>query len=157
MKQRPPKSYKFREIPHEGEIGAGRLLPFVAKGGTTTVIVPENMPDSELLGTMTVRGRSLEDEGIYDGDLLICKKVFSKKQICPDTICVVYIPATGEVVAKKIHFRENMLVLRGCGGGVSDMHVGINDVEIRGAVFSFQRLLNSQGRFQQIDDKGIPF
>ena len=133
-------SYRAQAVPYEGEIGAGRLLPFIPKGGTVEVAVPDYIPETEPLGTMTVRGRSLSRVGIDDGDIVLLRKIFTKSQIKPDTICSLYIPATGEVVAKKITFREERMVLRYCGyDDEGDIYVDPDDVDIRGIVISVSR------------------
>lgn len=142
MSQKPkkPASYHVRDVPYEGIVGAGKVIPFVAKGGSFPAAVPDYIPDSEPLGTMTVSGGSLARVGILDGDIVLCRKVFHKRDIRNDTVCIVYIPATGEVVAKKIKFREGSLVLRYCGyDGESDRYVSPDEVEIRGIVISASR------------------
>lgn len=133
-------SYHVRDVPYEGMVGAGRVIPFVPKGGTMPVAVPDYIPDSEPLGTMTVSGGSLARVGIIDGDIVLCRKVFNKRDIKNDTVCIVYDPGSGEVSAKKIKFRENLLVLRYCGyENLPDRHVSPEAVEIRGIVISASR------------------
>src|SRR5690606_233532 len=108
---------------HEGEIGAGRLLPFpTTEELTTKVFLPETIARSGPIGTLTVRGDSLNGLGIYDGDKLICKQAFSRKEIKADTVCVVYLCSTGEVLAKRVRFQEGHLVLRGFNRDTPDIY-----------------------------------
>lgn len=133
------EGFTIRDIPWEGEVGAGRLLPFIPKGGTVSMAVPNDIPDNEPLGTLTVRGPSLEDVGILDGDVVLCRKIFSKKKITPDTVCIVYIHATGEVVAKKVAFFGDMVRLLSCGGGIKDIEAHPDAIEIRGIIIGLTR------------------
>jgi len=148
------------ELEDEGFVAAGRTIPFPAQPSTTLVPLPQSLAElakNGLVRTMTVYGRSLEEIGIFDGDKLVCKKAFHKKEVGPNTICVVYIPTTGEVVAKRVKFQENMLVLRSCHGEVPDMYVKPDDVEIRGVVIGLWRSPDNLGRFDRGYDEDIPY
>lgn len=126
-----------REVPYEGEVGAGRLLPFVPKEGSITVPVPDFIPESEPLGTMTVCGQSLERVGIHHGDVVLVRKIFSRRQIKRHTICVLYLRTLGEIVAKKVTFEKDFVVLHYCGlAPEPPMYLPASDVEIRGIVIS---------------------
>lgn len=132
--------YVVREIPYEGEVGAGRLYPFVPKEGTVAVAVPDDIPEDEPLGTMTVSGISLERVGIYDGDIVVVRKIQNKRQIKRDTVCVCYVKSIGEVVAKKITFDKDYLLMHYCGMEAEPpMYVPAADVEIKGIVISTSR------------------
>jgi SOS-response transcriptional repressor LexA len=133
--------FETRHIANHGEVGAGRVVPFTPKDGTTEIVLPANAPPSEHLGLMTVRGRSLEDENIYDGDVLICRKNISNRDIRPSTICIVYIRSTGELVAKKVKFgnRGDQVTLIASGGNIPDQHYDKDDIEVRAIAFRVQR------------------
>lgn len=152
-----PTSYRVQAVPYEGHVGAGRVVPFpVPEGSTLEVSVPDYVSESEPLGTMTVCGDSLERVGIYDGDIVLCRKIFSKKQITRDTVCIVYARSLGEVNAKKIVFREGHLVLKYCGyRNEPDVRVPEEEVEIRGIVISASRH-RREWPFIDIDDSDIP-
>jgi len=62
--------YKVVELEVHGEIGAGSVVPFIPRNRIIPVALPVNA-DPEHYGSLVVRGVSLEDESIYDGDLLI--------------------------------------------------------------------------------------
>jgi hypothetical protein len=85
-------------------------------------------------GILTVRGLSLSDFGIFDGDQLLVKHRPSWTEITEDTVCIVLIHSTGEVVAKRIERGANTLILKASGGGIPDMEYGIDEIEIRSIV-----------------------
>jgi SOS-response transcriptional repressor LexA len=127
------------EVPLYGEIGAGRVVPFIPQNELIPVIVPEYLKDRGIC-TLKVCGVSLEDEDIFSGDILICRKKFTWRDITPDTICAVMVTATGELVAKKVIRGSNMLILRASGGGLRDLKYAPDDVEIKAIAIGFQRL-----------------
>jgi repressor LexA len=138
-----PQKMKMALIPHYGEIGAGTVVPFVAQSELVPVGLPDDLAASGDVFGLTIRGISLEDESIYDGDLLICNKRFAWRDITPTTICAVYIIATAELAAKKVIRGANMLTLRASGGGIKDLHYSPDDIEIRGIAIGFQRLFKN--------------
>jgi SOS-response transcriptional repressor LexA len=130
--------YHTVEVEHYGSIDCGRVLPFVPASELVTVAIPPEMAASDVF-TLKVRGISLTDLGVYDGDLLICRRRFSIHQITERTVCAVYIHSTGELVAKRIIRGANMLTLRASGGNIPDREVAPDDIEIKGIVFAVQR------------------
>lgn len=134
------------DVPLYGECGAGSVVQFVPREGSLSVAIPHAMRESEI-GSVIVRGCSLEDEGIYDGDILIFNKRFTRRECMFETICIVFILATGELVAKKLLFAgDGMITLRASGGDIKDMVFQGEDIEIRGVVFGFQRMIQKQGK-----------
>lgn len=123
-----------------GEIGCGSVVPFpfAPSSDLAYVVVPEGTSPADI-ATLTVRGISLSDMGILDGDLLIVRRKFTWRQIKPDTICAIYIHSTGELCAKKIVRGVNTLLLRSTGGNIPDKEVSPDDIEIKGIVFAVQR------------------
>jgi SOS-response transcriptional repressor LexA len=124
-----------------GEVGAGSVVPFIPRSELAPVVVPENLANSaDRLGIVTVSGVSLEDLGIYTGDVLIIKHTFTWREITPDRVCIVYVHATGELVAKKVVRSANTLILRASGGGIRDLEYAPDEIEIRAIVVGHQRL-----------------
>lgn len=149
--------YDIRDVTHWGEVGAGRVIDFIPKGESILAAVPSRYPADDHVGALTVRGVSLEDLGIWDGDRLLCRRNVTRKDVTPETVCIVFIHTTGELVAKKVLYGNNgMVTLRASGGGIKDVYFPENDIEIRGIVFSFQRMADQHGRFQKPNDD-IPF
>jgi len=140
------------EVENEGFVAAGRTLAFPAPESTSFVALPErllNLAQKGMIKTLTISGNSLSGVGIFDGDRVVCKKAFSKKEINNNTICIVYIPALGETVAKRIRFVGGYLVLKSCNGEVSDMKMKPEEVEIRGIVIELLRSPDDLGRFDR--------
>lgn len=140
-----PNNYEVSFVNDYGDVGCGRVVPFTPKDAQIPVVLPLHALPSQY-GIVTVRGPSLEDDGIYDGDKLVISLIFDKKDITRENICVVYIHSIGELQAKKLISYGDRVCLRSSGGGISDVLYDWNDIEIRGVVVSFQRLLDGYGR-----------
>lgn len=143
MLRKPPRAKKPKEFEMidarcYGQVGAGTVVPFIPKDELVPVVVPKGTPQN-IVGTMIVSGRSLSDLHICDGDLLIFRSRFSLREITPQTVCIVYIRSTGELCAKKVIKEATMITLRASGGGIKDIQVTPDDIEIQGLVFAFQR------------------
>lgn len=136
--------YEVSHVNDFGEVGCGRaVIPFPSK--EVPVVLPINA-DPAHFGVMTVRGPSLTDDGIYDGDRIVICTRFNKRDITRENICVVFIHSTGELVAKKLINHGHMVCLRSSGGGIEDKFYHWDDIEIRGVAVSFQRVLDGYGR-----------
>jgi|GEM_PF-2721616 len=150
QRKRKEPELRLSAVPLYGEVGAGKVVDFIPRNKTVTVALPSTIKDEEV-GMLIVRGCSLEDEGIYDGDRLIFTKRFTKRDVMFKAICVVFIIATGELVAKKLLFgRDGHVTLRASGGGIKDLSYHADDIEIKGIVTDFQRSVRP-------GDKTIPF
>lgn len=131
-------------VPLHTEIAAGQVVPFVSSTKLIPVVLPPHMKASDV-EAVTVCGCSLEDMGIFSGDVLIFTKLFDKQKIWFNTVCIVYIHSTQELIAKKlVPAGEGMITLRASGGGIKDKTLPIDDVEIRGAVFAWQILAKNR-------------
>jgi SOS-response transcriptional repressor LexA len=150
MKQNVTGTLEIRMIPHYGEVGAGtpvpafdNVYPFMPQSELFPVAVPAHLPAGKL-GLVTVRGLSLTDFNIFDSDQLVFTRQFSRREIDEDTICIVYIHATGELVAKRIEVGANMLTLKASGGGIPDKEYSVDEVEIRGVVIKVEIDIKAQ-------------
>lgn len=133
--------YKMITVPIEGEVGAGTVVEFIPRNQTATVAVPVGMREKDV-GTVVARGPSLTKLGIHDGDLLHYNRRFNKRDCMFEAVCIVYIIPTAELIAKKVVFGESgTITLKSSGGSVKDKTYAAEDIEIRGVVFSFQRML----------------
>lgn len=159
MKKKPVE-YRTYDLPIAGEVGAGRVVPFVSAGKTGSGILPAGLNIEKHEGVLwIVRGPSLNDMGIFDGDYLVCRKKFTKKDITRDTVCIVYIWSTGEYQAKKVLEQYGKVVLRSSGGGIPDKYYEPDDIEVRWIVEGYQRMRDERGRFKRThdEDHDIPF
>ena len=145
-----PNSYEVNLVSDFGDIGAGRVVPFTPKEAQVPVVLPPNAHPAHY-GVLTVRGPSLTDDGIYDGDRLVVCFRFNKKDITPETICVVYIHSSGELQAKKLIRRGDKVCLRSSGGGIPDKIYEWCEIEIKGVAVSFQRVLDGYGRLTRLE------
>lgn len=150
MIRRKPTTLEIKMIPYLGEVGAGtpvpaydNVYPFMPKSELYPVAVPSNLPANSM-GLVTVRGLSLTDFNIFDGDQLVFTRQFNRREIDEDTICIVYIHATSELVAKRIEVGANMLTLKASGGGIADKEYSVDEVEIRGVVIKVEIDIKSQ-------------
>jgi SOS-response transcriptional repressor LexA len=142
MKRTPKLEVQY--VKYLGEVGCGKAVPaydnvypFMPKDELIPVPLPAGMSHKDA-GIMTVRGMSLTDFNIFDGDRMLVKTRFSSwRDIDEDTICVVYIHATAELVAKRVIRGANTITLKASGGGIRDIECSIDDVEIRGIVLDF--------------------
>lgn len=117
-------------------------FPFVPKDKTAPVALPVGTSVSaEEIGLMTVRGPSLNNLGIYDGDHLIVSRKFTKRDVTPETVCIVFIASTGELQAKKVIEQYGKITLRSSGGGIKDAFYELEDIEVRSIVIGYQRML----------------
>lgn len=141
-----PNNYEVAFVKDFGEVGCGRaVIPFPSKEPQVPVVLPPNAHPAQY-GVMTVRGPSLTEDGIYDGDKLVVCFQFRKQDITAESICVVLIHPTGELVAKKLVRYGDKVCVRSSGGGIPDELYSWDEIEIRGVVISFQRVLDDYGR-----------
>ncbi len=152
-KQRKELTYNLHMIPLFTEVGAGRVVPFVPREKLIPVSLPSNVNPLDA-GAVVVCGCSLEDLGIFSGDMLIFTKKFAIKDAMFNPICIVHIISTGELVAKKIlPAGQEMLTLRASGGGIKDLKFHRDDIEVKGLAIGYQRMFGKDfGR-----DPSIPF
>lgn len=135
---------EIKYVPHLGEVGCGtaveaydNVFPFIPKDELCPVALPVGV-NAQNIGMVTVRGPSLSDFGIWDGDELVIRTKFAWREIDEDRICIVFIHATQELVAKRIVKGANTITLKASGGGVRDMEYSMDEVEIRAIVIKVQ-------------------
>jgi hypothetical protein len=142
MRRSPTSEVHY--VAYLGEVGCGKavpaydnIYPFMPKDELIPVPLPPGVAARDA-GVMTVRGMSLNDFNVFDGDRMVVQTRFSSwRDIDEDTICVVYIHATAELVAKRIIRGANTITLKASGGGIRDIECSTDDVEIRGIVLDF--------------------
>ena len=133
------------------EVGAGSVVQFTPRTETVTVLVPQGLARPDQVETMIVRGPSLSDHGINDGDVIAYRTNFTNKSITPDSVCVIRRISTNELLAKKLIVEgDNKIILRSSGGGLKDKHCDLDDIEVIGLVFAAQKLADRYGRFDAV-------
>ncbi|MEJ2235463.1 MAG: transcriptional repressor LexA [Syntrophobacteria bacterium] len=131
----------FRLLPLRTTAAAVPFLGRVAAGAPLEAVeIPETMevPESLLSGgnnfALQVRGDSMVDEGIRDGDVLIIRK-----QEYADNGQTVVAQIEGEATIKKFYQRNDQVELRPANEELEPLEVAADKVEIIGVVIGLMR------------------
>lgn len=145
-------------VPSYGQVGAGKVVDFIPREETITVLVPKGLARPHEIGTLIVSGDSLTGDGIYNGDILVFRTNIHQRQITNETVCIVRIRTTNELLAKRFIRYANdrgQVALRSSGGNFPDRYFDADDIEIVGIVFAMQRLADDCGRLRR--ESLLPF
>lgn len=126
---------------HFGQVGAGSAVDFFDHPRSSLILRPQWVRDFREIATAEVCGNSLADEGIFDGDRLVCKIVFDAAELRPGKLVVVRIP-TGRSVVKRIFFDEYRIILRSSNAAYEDMIFERDDIVVEGIVKELVRKLD---------------
>jgi SOS-response transcriptional repressor LexA len=96
---------------------------------------------------VTLTGDSLAGIGLFDGDQVLCKTAFSKREIKANTVCIVYVAKKNETFAKKVVFKDGSVILRSFNPNIADQVYGPDEVEIQGLVLNLLLGQDAAGRF----------
>lgn len=122
-------------------MGAGTTVEFFEHPRASLILRPEWVRDFREVGTVTVSGDSLKDEGIYDGDKLVCKMIVDGAGIRPGRMMVVRIP-TGRSLVKRIFFDGDKIILRSANPAYPDMAFAKEEIQIEAIVKELVRKLD---------------
>lgn len=129
------------EVGHLGHVGAGTTVEFFEHPRSQLILRPQWVRDFKEVGTVTVSGDSLKDEGVMDGDVLIVKRVFEAAEVKSGKLVVVSLP-TGRCVVKRIYFEApDRIVLRSANPRYKDMIFGRDELTVEGLVTDLTRKL----------------
>jgi len=133
---------RIAEVPMLGKIAAGRPIESVAHLDIdNTVEIPESYLGSGDHFALTVRGESMIEEGILDGDTLIVKR---RDHALPGQVVVALVD--GEATVKKFYPRPNgMVELRPANPGFAPIKAPESSVIIQGVVISLLRRFGGAG------------
>jgi repressor LexA len=127
-------SQRWREVPVIGRVTAG--LPMYAQteweGSTvldTAVFRGQN------LFALRVKGESMKNIGILDGDLAICEP----RQYAQNGEIVVALINNEEATVKRFFLRKNYIELRPENTDYSSMRYGFGEILVQGRVIGIQR------------------
>lgn len=129
------KTNKNDEIEVIGYIAAG--FPIEAIEDVKTTIIVPNLPSSSEFYALQVKGDSMIDEGIFDGDIVIIKHQTSAQ----NGQTVVAIIDDNKATLKKLYKEENKFRLQPANQAM--LPLIRDEVEIRGIVWSIHRNLNA--------------
>ncbi len=125
---------RWREIPVVGNIAAG--LPLYAQqewGGS--LVVDADLYGGANLFALTVRGDSMKDAGILDGDLAVCEP----RQFAENGEIVAVLIRQEEATVKRFFLRKKHIELRPENTAHRPMICGFDEVLVQGKVIGIQR------------------
>jgi hypothetical protein len=137
--------------------GPGNLLPFPSDRDRETLALPPQLAGlarKGMVDLVTLSGNSLEGIGIYDGDQVLVKTAFSRKEIKAKTICIVYLPERNETLAKKVVYSKGWVTLKSFHPDVEDMVFRPDQVEVQAIVLRLLRRPDENGRFDRAELHG---
>jgi repressor LexA len=121
-----------RELPLFGYIAAGR--PIDVEVSDETISVPEHLTTRGENYVLKVRGDSMIDDGILDGDLVIIAR---REQAYNGEMVVANV--SGEVTLKRINREGERVRLQPANATMSPIFVPARDVAVQGVVVGLMR------------------
>jgi repressor LexA len=131
-------AHRVREIPIIGQITAG-LPMYAQQEWDGTVVVDGAVFSGDNLFVLQVRGESMRDVGIFDGDLAICQP----RQYAENGEIVVALVHNEEATVKRFFLRADHIELRPENPDYPVMRYGFDEVLVQGKVVGIQRGPNS--------------
>jgi repressor LexA len=131
QEQREPAA-GIRELPLFGYIAAGR--PLDVEVSDETISVPEHLTARGENYVLKVRGDSMVDDGILDGDLVIISR---REQAYNGEMVVANV--NGEVTLKRIYREGERVRLQPANATMSPIYAQARDVAVQGVVVGLMR------------------
>jgi repressor LexA len=127
-----PADDSMRQLPFFGYIAAGRPLEVVPSDDT--IAVPDHLTSRGENYVLKVRGDSMIEDGIHDGDFVI---------ISPRTVAetgeMVVANVAGEVTLKRFYREKNRVRLQPANSEMAPIYALPEDVAIQGVVVGLMR------------------
>lgn len=123
---------EIRELPFYGYIAAGR--PLDVSPSDESVVVPESLTGRGENYVLKVRGDSMVDDGIHDGDFVI----ISHRETADNGEMVVAL-INGEVTLKRFYAEGNKVRLQPANPNVQPIFAPRSDVAVQGVVVGLMR------------------
>jgi repressor LexA len=124
--QQPP-SEALLEIPLIGRVMAGK--PVEVFENHEPILVPPMLLRAGTHFVMEVRGDSMIDDGIREGDLVVVQQ-----QVAPNNGDTVVAVVHGEATIKRFYRRGSIVELRPANAQMTALQVDAQDVEVKGVV-----------------------
>ena len=125
---------RWREVPVVGRITAG--LPIYAQQEWEgSLVVDAAVFRAPNLFALRVRGDSMREAGILDGDLAVCEP----RQYAESGEIVAVLVGGEEATVKRFFLRKDHIELRPENPAYTPMHYGFGDVLVQGKVVGIQR------------------
>ncbi|HVR44424.1 MAG TPA: transcriptional repressor LexA [Thermoanaerobaculia bacterium] len=128
----PEREERARELPFFGYIAAGR--PLEVEPGDETVVVPEQLTGRGENFVLKVRGESMIEDGILDGDFVIV----ARRERAENGEMVVANVA-GEVTLKRFYRDGGRVRLQPANSSMAPIYARAEDVSIQGIVIGLMR------------------
>jgi repressor LexA len=128
----PASRSTARELPLFGYIAAGR--PLEVETGDEMIAVPEHLTSRGENYVLKVRGDSMVDDGILDGDLVI----ISRRERADNGEMVVA-NVNGEVTLKRLYREGDKVRLQPANSMMSPIYATARDVAVQGVVVGLMR------------------
>lgn len=128
----PQAAPSVRELPLFGYIAAGRPLDVVASDETITV--PESLTSRGENYVLKVRGESMIEDGIYDGDFVI----IARRERAENGEMVVA-SVNGDVTLKRFYHEGERVRLQPANNSMAPIYAPSRDVAIQGVVIGLMR------------------
>ncbi len=122
----------MRELPLFGYIAAGR--PLDIEVSNETIAVPEHLTTRGENYVLKVRGDSMVDDGILDGDLVI----IARRELADNGEMVVA-NVNGEVTLKRLYREGERVRLQPANSMMSPIFAAARDVAVQGVVVGLMR------------------
>ncbi len=123
---------EVRELPLFGYIAAGR--PLDVEPGEETITVPSHLTTRGENYVLKVRGDSMVDDGILDGDLVIIAR-----RERADNGEMVVANVNGEVTLKRIYREGERVRLQPANSMMSPIYAAAREVAVQGVVVGLMR------------------
>jgi repressor LexA len=131
-KPEAPPTSSVRELPLFGYIAAGRPLDVVASEETITV--PERLTSRGENYVLKVRGDSMIDDGIFDGDFVI----IARRERAENGEMIVA-AVNGEVTLKRFYHEGERVRLQPANSAMHPIYARAMDVSVQGVVVGLMR------------------
>lgn len=128
------------EVAHFGQVGAGSTVELFDHPRAQLILRPQWVRDFREVGTVTVSGDSLSGEGIFDGDILVVKRIFHEQEVRSGRLVIAVLPE-GRCVVKRIHFEQDKIILRSANPRYKDMIFAPDQIAVEGIVKELKRSL----------------
>jgi repressor LexA len=121
------------ELPLLGYVAAG--APIEAIAGAETISVPEDFVGKRETYVLRVRGDSMIDEQIRDGDFVIVED----RKVAENGEMVIALLAGSDVTLKKFYRENGHVRLQPANPTMAPLVVGADDVQVQGVVIGVMR------------------
>lgn len=123
---------RVRELPLFGYIAAGR--PIEVEPSDEKITVPEELTSRGENYVLKVRGESMVDDGVYDGDFVI---ISHREQAQNGEMVVAMV--NGEVTLKRFYLERDRVRLQPANSMMTPIYAAAADVHVQGVVVGLMR------------------